>query len=66
MRVNYGKRSLKFTEFIPLVGEFCRNSLNQDIPLPLWVKAQAHAFNFREDDLARTRWRKICRTLQDD
>jgi hypothetical protein len=66
MQANYGKRLLESAQFIPRLGEFCRNSLIQDIPLALWAKAQAHAFNFRGDDLARTHWRKICRSLQDD
>jgi hypothetical protein len=65
MQANYGKKAVKFTEFIPRISEFCRNSLYQDIPFPLWVKTR-HAFNFRDDDLARTHWKKIYRSLKAD
>jgi len=37
--------------------------LNRGGPAPLWVKARARAMGFRRDDLERTHWKKVCRSM---
>lgn len=37
--------------------------LNQGSPAPLWLKARARAIGFRRDDLERTHWRKVWRSM---
>jgi hypothetical protein len=41
-------------------------SLIQGSPKPLWVEARAQTIGFRHDDLVRTHWRKIGRSVHDD
>ena len=44
----------------------CRNSPNQCRPMPLWLKARARAIGFRHDDLVRTHWQKVWRSMVED
>ncbi len=37
--------------------------LNQGSPAPLWLKARARAIGFRRDDLERTHWKKVSRSM---
>jgi hypothetical protein len=41
-------------------------SLHQGSPVPLWLEARARTIDFRRDDLERTHWKKICRSMPDD
>ena len=41
-------------------------SLNRGSSTPLWLKAIARTIDFRRDDLERTHWRKLGRTMLDD
>ncbi len=34
--------------------------------VPLWQKARARTIGFRRNDLERTHWKKVCRSMQDD
>ncbi|MGA9450657.1 MAG: hypothetical protein WBW41_04845 [Verrucomicrobiia bacterium] len=36
---------------------------NEGSPAPLWLKARARAIGFRRDDLERTHWKKVCRSM---
>jgi len=31
--------------------------------MPLWMKAQAQAIDFRHEDLERTHWKKVMRAM---
>ena len=37
--------------------------LNHGNPVPLWLKARARANGFRRDDLERTHWNKMSRSM---
>jgi len=37
--------------------------LNQGSPAPLWLKARARTIGFRRDDLERTHWKKVWRSM---
>jgi hypothetical protein len=37
--------------------------LNRGSPAPLWLKARGRAIGFRRDDLERTHWRKVSRSM---
>jgi hypothetical protein len=41
------------------------NPLDQGSPVPLWREARAQAIDFRHDDLVRTHWKKIGRSMLD-
>jgi hypothetical protein len=43
-----------------------RNFLNQGSPVPLWLEARARTIDFRRDDLVRTHWKKIGRSMFDN
>ena len=51
---------------VGVAGNVNRISLNQGHPMPLWLKARAWTIGFRHDDLERTHWQKVCRSMQDD
>jgi hypothetical protein len=40
--------------------------LNGGSPAPLWVKARVRAIGFRRDDLERTHWKKVSRSMAVD
>ena len=37
--------------------------LNRGNPAPLWLKARARTIGFRRDDLERTHWKKVSRSM---
>ena len=37
--------------------------LNRGSPAPLWLKARARTIGFRRDDLERTHWKKVSRSM---
>ena len=39
---------------------------NQGNPVPLWLKARARTIDFRRDDLERTHWKKVSRSIVGD
>lgn len=39
---------------------------NQGSPMPLWLKARAWTIGFGRDDLMRTHWKKVWRSMRDD
>jgi hypothetical protein len=43
-----------------------RMFLNRGSPAPLWLKARARTIGFRRDDLERTRWKKVSRSVVGD
>jgi hypothetical protein len=69
MKANQAKQVVTFGGFI--VGQnsaaIGRNTnastLNPDDPVPLWLKARARAIGFRHDDLVRTHWKKVWRSM---
>jgi len=40
--------------------------LNQGSPPPLWLKARDRTVGFRPDDLERTHWKKVSRSMVAD
>ena len=38
---------------------------NQGSTVPLWQQARARTIGFRRDDLSRTHWRKVWRSMRD-
>jgi len=44
----------------------CQNCLNPDYPAPLWLKARAQTIDFRHNDLEKTHWKKILRSILED
>jgi hypothetical protein len=40
--------------------------LNRGSPAPLWLKARARTIGFRRDDLERTHWKKLSRSMVED
>ena len=49
-----------------VAGNAFRISLNQGSPAPLWQRARNRTIGFRHDDLVRTHWRKVWRSMLDD
>lgn len=49
-----------------LVRESCGSLPNQSSPPPLWRLAQMRTFCFRREDLERTHWQKVRRSLVED
>jgi len=43
-----------------------RFSLNRVSPVPLWLMARVRAIGFRSDDLLRTHWNKVWRSMVED
>jgi hypothetical protein len=37
--------------------------LNRGTPAPLWLKARGRTIGFRRDDLERTHWKKVSRSM---
>ena len=37
--------------------------LNRGSPAPLWLKARSRTIGFRPDDLERTHWKKVSRSM---
>ncbi len=37
--------------------------LNRGRPAPLWLKARARTLGFRRDDLERTHWKQVWRSM---
>ena len=42
-----------------------QNTTDQGSPVPLWREARAQAIDFRHDDLVRTHWQKLGRSMLD-
>ena len=42
-----------------------QNPLAHGSPVPLWREARAQAINFRHNDLVRTHWQKLGRSMLD-
>ena len=45
------------------IGNANRGSLHRGSPAPLWVKARVRAMGLRRDDLERTHWKKVWRSM---
>jgi len=45
------------------VGKPNQFFLTRGNPVPLWLKARLQATGFRRDDLERTHWKKVCRSM---
>jgi hypothetical protein len=43
-----------------------RFSLNRGCPPPLWQQARIQAINFQHDDIERTHWKKVWRSLYEE
>jgi hypothetical protein len=43
----------------------CRITLNQGSPVLRWLEATAQTIDFRLDDLERTHWKKVWRSMLD-
>jgi hypothetical protein len=43
----------------------CRISLNQGSPVLRWLEATAQTIDFELDDLERTHWKKVWRSMLD-
>jgi len=52
-----------YVETMKAIRKANRFSLNRGIPMPLWMKARAHATDFRHEDLERTHWKKVMRSM---
>jgi hypothetical protein len=46
-----------------VTGNACRIFPNQGSPAPLWLKARSRTIGFRHDDLERTHWKKVWRSM---
>jgi hypothetical protein len=44
-------------------GKIKQFSLNGGNPVPLWLKARVQAMDFRPDELERTHWKKVWRSM---
>jgi len=44
-------------------GRVKRFYLNGGNPVPLWLKARIQAMDFQHDDLERTHWKKVWRSM---
>jgi hypothetical protein len=44
-------------------GKVKRFILNRGNPVPLWLKARVQAMDFQRDDLERTHWKKVWRSM---
>ncbi len=40
--------------------------LSRGSPAPLWLKARTRTIDFRRDDLERTHWKKVSRSMVQD
>ena len=47
-------------------GNLYKSPLDGECPTPLWLRARAHTIDFRPEELARTHWKKLGRSMLDD